>query len=896
MLTNNLPIQHDKLEVIPRPVELLFADDGVAPLTLILDPLEDLAEMHAHRKMNFSLKEYAAVEWDKMAGIFAEEMQVLQHKEDRFHNAPTFINRLANLAELAGDRSREENFLLRIRELVDDEFVEHRLGENLLARGKIDDAEKLFTGLNLQQDSYANLRLAFLQVKRKDLDAALLFVDRAVSIDPLDFGVRLFEGSLHLVRGEYDLAIQSFRFAAEERQTSCVLFTNLALAYIYIGKSEKAFAALRKAVALDPSNENAIALLSDWAFIKGRDEDAVPSLRCFLQFEQKNSAMWSRLARALLEMGEANEAIATLKRQGSIENTSAVWNNLGVAYHRQHVKKKAYEAFKYAMKLEGDHNSRDVYLAARNIAALLVEDHAYKDTLSFTKAFFAEDIKRMMLSDPQLGDVYIFHVIALLHTGFMKEAARISEQLLTVPNAAPNVVAWLAASLISYYSLEDETCAMALNLVRSHEGLLTTLQPQYIQIKNILTNNIAFAYLEAGDIDTAKQYLQQLSNVVHKEPYPTATLGLFHMRKGNIDRAEHLYEEAIHLAKMPEDKKRIRQKLNFELGVQYFDTDPSRARRYLQKVAEQGDSVPQIANRARILLNRLPTKGSGATTISHMTKDLLSTASTKPIKFDSAALRSYERDITDTVINRANIEVELVKALEEHQLKFYYQVQMGGSGQPFCLEALIYWLHPDRGLMHPAEFMPMAEETKLILPIGQWALDTACAQINAWQQDALTRNLVLQLPISTKQFHRDDFVFQVQAAIQRHSINSKLLMLEFTESMLMENIEGTIGTLNQLKSIGVQISLDDFGTGYSSTLYLKQLPLDQIKIDMSSYRNNEALQAIISMSNSLKFNVVVAGLETEEQRRFLLNSGCVNYKGYLFGKPMPIEQFDLLLK
>lgn len=613
MLTNNLPIQRDKLEVTPRPVELMFAEDGLAPLTLILDPLEDLAEMNAHRQMNFSLKEYAAVEWDKIASVFAEEMEALQYKEARFHNAPTFINRLANLAELAGDRKREEDFLLRIRELVDDEFVEHRLGENLLAQGKSADAEELFSNLNLQQDAYANLRLAFFQVKRRDLDAALLFVDRAVSIDPLDFGVRLFEGSLHLVRGEYDLAIQSFRFAAEERQTSCVLFTNLALAYIYIGKSEKAFAALRKAVALDPSNENAIALLSDWAFIKGRDEDAVPSLRCFLQFEQKNSAMWSRLARALLEMGEANEAIASLKRQGSIANTSAVWNNLGVAYHRQHVKKKAYEAFKYAMKLEGDRNSRDAYLAARNIAALLVEDQAYKETLTFTKSFFADDIKRMMLSDPQLGDVYIFHVIALLHTGFMKEAARISEQLLTTPSVAPNVVAWLAASLISYYSLEDETCTMALNLARRHEGLLTTLQPQYIQIKNILTNNIAFAYLEAGDIDTAKQYLQQLSNVVHKEPYPTATLGLFHMRKGNIDRAEHLYEEAIHLAKMPVDKQRIRQKLNFELGVQHIDTDPSRARRYLQKVAEQGDSVPQIANRARTLLNRLSANGGNTT-------------------------------------------------------------------------------------------------------------------------------------------------------------------------------------------------------------------------------------------------------------------------------------------
>lgn len=606
MLTNNLPVQHENMVVAPRPIELIFAEYGLTPLTLILQPLEDIAEMNAYSTVNFSLKEFAAIEWEKFGSIFAGELEALEHKDDRFRDAPTYLNRLANLAELSGDRSREESFLQRVRDVADDEFVAHRLGENLIARKLIRDAEKLFSSLNLEQDAYANLRLAFFHVQRKDLDAALASVNRAVSIDPLDFGVRLFEGSLHLVRGEHELAIQSFRFAAEDRQTSCPLFTNLALAYIYVGKPEKAFAALRKAVALDPSNENAIALLADLAFSKGRNEDSVPSLRYFLQFEQKNSSMWARLARALLELGESNEAIATLKRQGSIENTSVVWNNLGVAYHRRHDKKKAYEAFKYAMKLEMDHNSRNLFLAARNLTTLLVEGRAYKEVLSFTKAIFADDGSQMVLSDPQLADMYIFHVSALHHTGAIKEAIRISEQLLSTPGVPPNVVAWLATSLISYYSLEDETSSKALDLVRSYEGLLTTLSPQHHQIKDMLTNNIAFAYLEAGQIDTAKRYLQQLSHVIHKDPYPTATLGLFHMRKGNVDRAEHLYEEAIHLAKTPEDKKRIRQKLNLELGLRYLDTDQLRARRYLQKVTEHDDTVPQIAARARSLLSRLP--------------------------------------------------------------------------------------------------------------------------------------------------------------------------------------------------------------------------------------------------------------------------------------------------
>jgi tetratricopeptide (TPR) repeat protein len=605
MLTNNLPIQRENLVVAPRPIELVLSEDGLTPLTLILPPLEDMAEMNAHRTMNFSLKEFAAIEWGKLEAIFAGELEALEQKNDRFRDAPTFLNRLANLAELAGDRSREESFLRRVRDVADDMFVAHRLGENLIARNLTRDAEELFSSLNLERDAFANLRLAFFHVQRMDLDAALASVNRAASIDPLDFGVRLFEGSLHLVRGEYELAIQSFRFAAEDRQTSCTLFTNLALAYIYVDRSDKAFTALRKAVSLDPWNENAIALLADLAFSKGQNEDAIPSLRYFLQYEQKNSSMWARLARALLELGETNEAIAALKRQGSIENTNPVWNNLGVAYHRRRDRKKAYEAFKYAMTLELDTPSRNFFLAARNFAALLAEDQAYKEILSFTKAILANDGNQMVLSDPQLADIFIFQVHALTHTGAVKDAVRISEQLLSKPGASPKLTAWLASSLIAYYSLEDGTSSKALELVRHYESLLTTLSPQDAQTKNMLANNIAFAYLETGLIDAAQRYLQQLSHVIHKEPYPTATLGLFHMRKGNIDRAEHLYEEAIHLAKMPEDKKRIRQKLNLELGLRYFDSDPSRARRYLQKVAEHDDTVPQISVRSRSLLSRL---------------------------------------------------------------------------------------------------------------------------------------------------------------------------------------------------------------------------------------------------------------------------------------------------
>jgi EAL domain-containing protein (putative c-di-GMP-specific phosphodiesterase class I) len=190
----------------------------------------------------------------------------------------------------------------------------------------------------------------------------------------------------------------------------------------------------------------------------------------------------------------------------------------------------------------------------------------------------------------------------------------------------------------------------------------------------------------------------------------------------------------------------------------------------------------------------------------------------------------------------------------------------------------------------------------LILPIGQWVLETACAQLKAWQQNVLTCDLVLAVNVSSKQFRQADFVAQVQATVQRHAINPMRLKLELTESMLLDSIEDIITKMNVLKEIGIRFSLDDFGTGYSSLQYLKRLPLDQLKIDQSFVRDlatdssdKAIVHTIIAMAQSLRLDVIAEGVETEEQQQILMGKGCTHYQGYLFGKPVPIEQFEALL-
>ncbi len=266
-------------------------------------------------------------------------------------------------------------------------------------------------------------------------------------------------------------------------------------------------------------------------------------------------------------------------------------------------------------------------------------------------------------------------------------------------------------------------------------------------------------------------------------------------------------------------------------------------------------------------------------------------------------IRFYDPLMQAAIEARAELEEELRHALERKQLCLYYQIQMDSLNRPLGAEALLRWQHPQRGFIPPAKCIPLAEETSLIVPIGLWVLQTACAQLKAWQGDELTRNLTLAVNVSAKQFRRPDFVTQVQRALVETGARPALLKLELTESIVLKNVDDTIAKMRELRLMGVGFSMDDFGTGYSSLQYLKLLPLDQIKIDQSFVRDiandpNDAaiVQTIIAMSEMLGLNVIAEGVETEEQREFLDLRGCHAFQGYLFGRPLPLQDFEAALK
>jgi len=265
-------------------------------------------------------------------------------------------------------------------------------------------------------------------------------------------------------------------------------------------------------------------------------------------------------------------------------------------------------------------------------------------------------------------------------------------------------------------------------------------------------------------------------------------------------------------------------------------------------------------------------------------------------------MRHFDPQMQAAVTTRAMLDAGLREALDKHQFLLYYQTQVSGDARVTGAEVLVRWRHPQRGIMSPAEFIPLAEETGLILPLGLWVLETACSQLARWASRPELAHLTIAVNVSARQFHQDHFVDQVLAVLARTGANPHRLKLELTESLLISSVEKTIQKMATLKGAGVAFSLDDFGTGYSSLAYLKRLPLDQLKIDQSFVRDvlidpNDAAIAkmIIVLAETLGLTVIAEGVETKGQWDFLSLQGCHAYQGYFFSRPMPLVEFEELV-
>ncbi len=283
-------------------------------------------------------------------------------------------------------------------------------------------------------------------------------------------------------------------------------------------------------------------------------------------------------------------------------------------------------------------------------------------------------------------------------------------------------------------------------------------------------------------------------------------------------------------------------------------------------------------------------------------EDLLKKADVAMYQAKSAGrntARFYDPAMQAVALARTELERDLRHGLSTQQFVLHYQVQVDSQGAPTGAEALVRWQHPQRGRIPPGDFIPLAEETGLILPLGQWVLETACAQLQAWARNPATAHWSMAVNVSALQFAQADFVAHVVAALAKTGARPQLLKLELTESMLVNDVADVIAKMNALKAHGLNFSLDDFGTGYSSLSHLKSLPLDQLKIDQSFVRGvltdgSDAVIArtIVALGHNLGLKVIAEGVETAEQRHFLAGIGCDAFQGYYFGRPEPLALLE----
>ncbi len=381
--------------------------------------------------------------------------------------------------------------------------------------------------------------------------------------------------------------------------------------------------------------------------------------------------------------------------------------------------------------------------------------------------------------------------------------------------------------------------------------------------------------------------------------------------------------------------------LNDNLGHHIGDLLLQEAARRLTACVRDGDTVGRLGgDEFVVMLEELSEVAEEAATQAKLVGEKILAAIARPYLLDGRECRSSasigisvlgnRREITSEVLQQADLAMYHAKTAGRNALRFFApalqnavntraalqeEMRLGIQAGQFVLhfqpqidrnrlagaEALLRWNHPTRDILAPGEFLPLAEATGLILPLGKWVLETACAQIAAWAHRKPAARLAIAVNISVRQFRQPEFVQQVFSALQQTGANPRNLRLELTESMLVENIEEVIAKMTELKSHGLRFALDDFGTGFSSLAYLKRLPLDQLKVGRSFMRgiltdqgSAAVVQTIISLSRAMGLPVIAEGVETEEQHQLLTRLGCHAFQGYLFSPPLPPDEFQRL--
>lgn len=581
--------------------EILISDEGGA-LSFVTPPIHEISEMEDLKLLQFSLRECTS---QGNREVLTKELSQLVAKQ-KLISSSRLANRIASVHEALGDRAAAKLELSDV-EAVDGAFHsswERRRAEMEFADGNPSAALDQLKILVDRGDSLSAVRLAIAAIQTKDLDLAMTWSSKALELRPEGYAECLLRASLELVGGNYAAAIVYLKVAIEDRPNSSHAHTNLAFAYVGLGRYDRAFSTLKKAVSLDPFNDNAIVLLADIAAHLGRDNEIVDTFLLFVEFEQKSAVVWQRFARSLVNSRRYSECIEALRNQGALRPSLEVWNNLGVAYLAKKEYGESIRCFRQGLSMidlsSGDTSESDL-LIARNLAHVLYVSGAYEVLVSFwTKWCQSHDVVAFR-NNSRLVEFYVFVYDALVKTENFLKARRLADGIFSDPDSSPELVASLVSMIIARHALHRDDDTRLWSLVDRYYAFRSGA-PSGKDVR--VANNFAFALIEMGRLDEASSLIDSVKSYLYRDAYLTATFGLLNLRKGRHEKGENLYRMAIELARTTVDRARIRQKMYLELGRREGEAE-TRSRANLKRAMREVQGETVLREEATDLLARL---------------------------------------------------------------------------------------------------------------------------------------------------------------------------------------------------------------------------------------------------------------------------------------------------
>lgn len=545
----------------------------------------------------------ARIEWTSMSAedvgfedteIYKDKLNEYKSKYDKYKSNLPFIIKYAQLSDLAGFSSQSESQLTRSLNVFDHCVVKNELVAIRMKNQDFSELENVYSHIDLDSNIEANLRLAQLFLTRQDLESAKECVARAVQIDPTDYQVRMLEGTILLAESRWSSAIRSYRIASESNSESSIICLNLGVAYWNLNEDKKAIKSLKKAVHLDPTSADAGVFLADILLLLNRPVECIRHLEKLIEFEPRNSTVWARLGKAFYDSrhieGEARprlkKALEAFSMQSKLSDTAYPWNSIGLVYGMLGEPEKAKRYFTQSLKVQNG-NSDISDLTFANLLTSMVESKDYREALKLSKSYIDEIDQQQTVLTKSVSRIYLNYIICLEALGYRSEARDKSEKLLELQFEDPIVKLDLISHVFYHKtvvqpdsSFLERYMPVALQMIKSNHEIP-------VSVLSRISNNIVFALLVFDRISDAKNSLHLLSEYIHCDAYATATLGLYHLKNNRYEKSKELYIEAMRLLPTKVAKDRMRQRMFFEFGKQFFTAgDRVSTRKFLKKASK----------------------------------------------------------------------------------------------------------------------------------------------------------------------------------------------------------------------------------------------------------------------------------------------------------------------